>query len=329
MRAHPPAVRRHPAPPSPARPTPHQRRPKPAGDRGHRETPVATEPAAAAFQVPTDNCPPNDAGVGRWSADQDRLHRAADRSVGRIRRHRSGHEGVLRQDQRRGRRRRRSPDRGDHQGRCIRSGQVGTGRSGSARRRQDLRLSVPGRHAERRRHAAAPRRRVCATGTRRHWLPAWGDPANFPWTTGGIPSYTVEAKVWVEFIKQKFPDAKKVAILSFNNDFGKTYKTTLDEAFPTPGTRSSPTSPTRPPRTCPTRSPSCWPADPTHHRRNDVDVLHEPDDPRPPGWLHRDRSSTRTPASRSSSSWCPQVRQQPTCSRSSSPRIPPIRLRRR
>ena len=36
-------------------------------------------------------------------------------------------------------------------------------------------------------------------------FPAWGDPKNFPWTTGGIPSYTVEAKVWVEFIKQKFP----------------------------------------------------------------------------------------------------------------------------
>ena len=44
-------------------------------------------------------------------------------------------------------------------------------------------------------------------------FPAWGDPKNFPWTTGGIPSYTVEAKVWVEFIKEKFPDAKKVAIL--------------------------------------------------------------------------------------------------------------------
>ena len=66
-------------------------------------------------------------------------------------------------------------------------------------------------------------------------FPAWGDPKNFPWTTGGIPSYTVEAKVWVEFIKQKFPDAKKVAILSFNNDFGKTYKTTLDEALPAAG----------------------------------------------------------------------------------------------
>jgi ABC-type branched-subunit amino acid transport system substrate-binding protein len=66
-------------------------------------------------------------------------------------------------------------------------------------------------------------------------FPAWGDPAHFPWTTGGIPSYTVEAKVWVEFIKQKFPDAKKVAILSFNNDFGKTYKTTLDKALPDAG----------------------------------------------------------------------------------------------
>ena len=66
-------------------------------------------------------------------------------------------------------------------------------------------------------------------------FPAWGDPKNFPWTTGGIPSYTVEAKVWVEFIKTKFPDAKKVAILSFNNDFGKTYKTTLDAALPAAG----------------------------------------------------------------------------------------------
>jgi ABC-type branched-subunit amino acid transport system substrate-binding protein len=66
-------------------------------------------------------------------------------------------------------------------------------------------------------------------------FPAWGDPNNFPWTTGGIPSYTVEAKVWVQFIKEKFPDAKKVAILSFNNDFGKTYKTTLGEALPAAG----------------------------------------------------------------------------------------------
>jgi ABC-type branched-subunit amino acid transport system substrate-binding protein len=66
-------------------------------------------------------------------------------------------------------------------------------------------------------------------------FPAWGDPENFPWTTGGIPSYTVESRVWVEFIKQKFPEAKKVAILTFNNDFGKSYKTTLGEALPEAG----------------------------------------------------------------------------------------------
>ena len=55
-------------------------------------------------------------------------------------------------------------------------------------------------------------------------FPAWGDPQNFPWTTGGIPSYNVESAVWIEFIKEKFPDATKIALLSFNNDFGKVYQ---------------------------------------------------------------------------------------------------------
>ena len=94
-------------------------------------------------------------------------------------------------------------------------------------------------------------------------FPAWGDPANFPWTTGGIPSYTVEA-IWVEFIKEKFPDAKKVAILSFNNDFGKTYKTTLGEALARGRVRDRrrhrPRGHIGP---VATRSPSCLPADPT------------------------------------------------------------------
>ena len=42
-------------------------------------------------------------------------------------------------------------------------------------------------------------------------FPDWGDPANYPWTLGGIPSYAVESSVWTEFIKEKFPDATKVA----------------------------------------------------------------------------------------------------------------------
>ena len=66
-------------------------------------------------------------------------------------------------------------------------------------------------------------------------FPNWGDPANFPWTLGGIMSYTVESNVWTEFIKEKFPDATKVALLTFNNDFGKTYKTALEELLPAAG----------------------------------------------------------------------------------------------
>jgi ABC-type branched-subunit amino acid transport system substrate-binding protein len=66
-------------------------------------------------------------------------------------------------------------------------------------------------------------------------FPNWGDPANFPWTLGGIPSYTVESNVWTEFIKEKFPDATKVALLTFNNDFGKTYQAALNELLPAAG----------------------------------------------------------------------------------------------
>jgi ABC-type branched-subunit amino acid transport system substrate-binding protein len=66
-------------------------------------------------------------------------------------------------------------------------------------------------------------------------FPNWGDPNNFPWTTGGIPSYTVESNVWTQFIQEKFPDATKVALLTFNNDFGKTYQTALNELLPAAG----------------------------------------------------------------------------------------------
>ena len=48
-------------------------------------------------------------------------------------------------------------------------------------------------------------------------------------------SYGVESNVWAEFIKEKFPDATKVALLTFNNDFGKTYKTALEELLPAAG----------------------------------------------------------------------------------------------
>ncbi len=66
-------------------------------------------------------------------------------------------------------------------------------------------------------------------------FPNWGDPENYPWTLGGIPSYVVESNVWSQFIPEKFPDATRVALLTFNNDFGKTYQTAINELLPAAG----------------------------------------------------------------------------------------------
>jgi branched-chain amino acid transport system substrate-binding protein len=59
-------------------------------------------------------------------------------------------------------------------------------------------------------------------------FPNWGDPAHHPWTIGGILSYSAEAKMWGEFIAQKKPGAK-IAELTFDNDFGKVYSTTMQQ----------------------------------------------------------------------------------------------------
>ena len=66
-------------------------------------------------------------------------------------------------------------------------------------------------------------------------FPNWGDPQNYPWTLGGIPSYSVESDVWIEFIQEKFPDATRLALLSFNNDFGKVYQTEINRLAPEAG----------------------------------------------------------------------------------------------
>jgi branched-chain amino acid transport system substrate-binding protein len=53
--------------------------------------------------------------------------------------------------------------------------------------------------------------------------PGWGDVAGHPWTTGHQLDYASEAGIWAEWLKKQHPDAKKVAAITFNNDFGKTY----------------------------------------------------------------------------------------------------------
>ncbi|CAB4363922.1 MAG: ABC transporter substrate-binding protein [Actinobacteria bacterium] len=55
-------------------------------------------------------------------------------------------------------------------------------------------------------------------------LPAWGtDVADYPWTTGQLVPYTVESRVYMQFLKQQFPNGAKVALFYVNSEFGQSY----------------------------------------------------------------------------------------------------------
>jgi branched-chain amino acid transport system substrate-binding protein len=53
--------------------------------------------------------------------------------------------------------------------------------------------------------------------------PQWGDIENHPWTTGMQLDYFTEASMWAKWLQTEHPDAKTVAAVAFNNDFGKAY----------------------------------------------------------------------------------------------------------
>ena len=50
----------------------------------------------------------------------------------------------------------------------------------------------------------------------------WGDPKNFPWTMGFIPSYFTEGRAFAKHILANKPNAK-IGVLYQNDDFGKDY----------------------------------------------------------------------------------------------------------
>jgi len=59
-------------------------------------------------------------------------------------------------------------------------------------------------------------------------FPAWGDPANFPWTIGGLLAYSTEADIWCGYAQDTLGDDVTVAGLFMNNDFGKSYQDTVE-----------------------------------------------------------------------------------------------------
>jgi branched-chain amino acid transport system substrate-binding protein len=56
--------------------------------------------------------------------------------------------------------------------------------------------------------------------------PAWGDPEQYPWTIGSIPTYPTEMALFVDHLKQEKPDAT-IAVLYQNDDFGQSYLDSL------------------------------------------------------------------------------------------------------
>jgi ABC-type branched-subunit amino acid transport system substrate-binding protein len=62
--------------------------------------------------------------------------------------------------------------------------------------------------------------------------PAWGDAENYPWTTGILIPYTVEAKAYAALIADQFPAGAKVALFYVNNEFGQVYAEAFKEVAP-------------------------------------------------------------------------------------------------
>jgi len=56
--------------------------------------------------------------------------------------------------------------------------------------------------------------------------PAWGDPINYPWTTGYQMDYYTEAALWVQWIEDNMADQAPVKVggLVMDNDFGLSYE---------------------------------------------------------------------------------------------------------
>ena len=61
-------------------------------------------------------------------------------------------------------------------------------------------------------------------------FPLWGDPANYPWTIGNILNYVTETEIWCSSIVSELGEGATVAALYMNNDFGTTYKNTMDNS---------------------------------------------------------------------------------------------------
>ncbi len=63
-------------------------------------------------------------------------------------------------------------------------------------------------------------------------LPEWGDPTNYPWTSGALMSYDTEARMWCRHVAEEFGSGATVAILALGNDAGEAWRVSFNECAP-------------------------------------------------------------------------------------------------
>ncbi|WP_420433965.1 ABC transporter substrate-binding protein [Candidatus Poriferisocius sp.] len=66
-------------------------------------------------------------------------------------------------------------------------------------------------------------------------LPEWGDPANYPWTTGALMSYETESRVWCQHIADEIGSGATAAVLALGNDAGEAWRVAFNECAPEHG----------------------------------------------------------------------------------------------
>jgi branched-chain amino acid transport system substrate-binding protein len=62
--------------------------------------------------------------------------------------------------------------------------------------------------------------------------PSFGDAKNYPWTIGILAPYNTETSIYVDKIKEEYPNGANVAVFYTNNDFGQVYRDTLNSLAP-------------------------------------------------------------------------------------------------
>ena len=60
-------------------------------------------------------------------------------------------------------------------------------------------------------------------------LPEWGDPTNYPWTTGALMSYETESRVWCQHIADEIGSGATAAVLALGNDAGEAWRVAFVE----------------------------------------------------------------------------------------------------